>query len=116
MNEPIKTPIPTNCTECHAHRVIHDPDPNDWLCDDDVAVVCTLTEGNPNCDPESHYLSEKQNSHRCITVSCRPYNTAKECSRPDWCPKLPHYDNPMHQIEENIRQTLEEIKGYTSHV
>ena len=113
MNEIIETPVPTNCTECQAHRVISDPDPHDSFCKDDVAVVCTMTDGNPSHDPESHYRSERQNSHRCITVSCRPTNTVKECVRPDWCPKLPHYKNPLHQIEETIRQTLQEIKGYT---
>src|SRR4051812_3276113 len=30
------------CIGCKHHEVIADPDPHDWFCDDDVAVVCTL--------------------------------------------------------------------------
>ena len=58
-----------NCTNCSAHKVLPDPDPHDWFCDDDVKVVCT----------EANY---KQ-----ITCACRPYNIKKECETPDWCPK-----------------------------
>ena len=59
----------TNCTECKAHQVQPDPDPNDWFCADDVKVVCT----EKDCKP--------------ITVACRPYRIKAECDIPDWCPK-----------------------------
>jgi len=58
-----------NCIDCSEHRVLRDPDPNDWFCDDDVKVICQVN-----------------NKH--ITFSCRPYNIRKECSIPEWCPKL----------------------------
>lgn len=57
-----------NCTKCKEHKVLMDPDPNDWFCDDDVKVVCSILNEN-------------------ITVACRPYNIKKECEVPDWCPK-----------------------------
>jgi hypothetical protein len=60
----------TNCIDCSSHEVIRDPDPDDWFCDDDVAVVCNLSD------------------RRRITCACRPYNIKKESETPDWCPKL----------------------------
>lgn len=58
----------TNCTECRDHKVVPDPDMDDWFCDDDVAVVCSK---------EGKY----------ITRACRPYDISKECAIPDWCPR-----------------------------
>lgn len=57
----------TNCTRCPNHRVLPDPDPNDWFCDDDVKVVCTVADRN-------------------ITSACRPYRIEHESTVPDWCP------------------------------
>jgi len=59
----------TNCTQCPHHKVLPDPDPLDWFCDDDVKVVCLL------------FPEERQ-----ITCACRPYQVEKECSVPKWCP------------------------------
>jgi len=56
-----------NCMDCQYHKVLSDPDPHDWFCDDDEKVVC-----------------EKSNKN--ITVACRPYNKRKECVTPTWCP------------------------------
>jgi len=56
-----------NCIDCPNHRVLPDPDPNDWFCDDDKKVICNLNEKE-------------------ITVACRPYNLRKECETPEWCP------------------------------
>jgi hypothetical protein len=58
-----------NCMDCLSHQVFLDPDPNDWFCDDDVKVICSV-------------------NNRQITGACRPYNTRKECDIPTWCPKL----------------------------
>lgn len=58
----------TNCMDCPHHSVRHDPDPDDWFCDDDEKVLCALA------------------SHKAITVGCRPYNKRKECTIPSWCP------------------------------
>ena len=59
----------SNCIDCTHHKVMRDPDPSDWFCDDDVKVVCSKANRN-------------------ITVSCRPYNTQKESAIPDWCPLI----------------------------
>jgi hypothetical protein len=60
----------TNCIDCPFHKVLADPDPNDWFCDDDVKVVCTKTKRKDNA----------------ITVACRPYRTRAESDVPEWCP------------------------------
>ena len=77
------TEIPYNCADCQHHRVIQDPDPDDWFNDDDVAVVCTLEE--KNTVKHSRRASERQD-RRLVTAACRPYNVKKESTRPDWCP------------------------------
>jgi len=74
-----------NCTKCEHHEIIPDPDPNDWFCDDDVAVICKKAPGNPRFDSKSKYYSERQD-FKCITVACRPYHIEKECQTPGWCP------------------------------
>jgi len=56
-----------NCIDCLAHRVLPDPDPHDWFCDDDMKVVCNI-------------------NNKIITCACRPYNIRKECNVPEWCP------------------------------
>ena len=61
--------IPPNCIQCVHHRVLPDPDPTDWFCDDDVKVECVAAKD------------------KLITSACRPYNTERECAPPpDWCP------------------------------
>ena len=57
-----------NCTKCPEHSILPDPDPDDWFCDNDIKVLCTVTK-------------------RFVTVACRPYNIKKECDVPKWCPK-----------------------------
>jgi hypothetical protein len=80
--------ISDSCITCGAHQVIPDPDPHDWFCDDDLAVVCTNVL-NPKRDMTSDYMADTS-EHRTITVSCRPYNIEKETKIPSWCPgKIP---------------------------
>lgn len=55
------------CMDCPFSKVLPDPDPNDWFCDDDIKIVCLKANKN-------------------ITVACRPYNDRKETSIPSWCP------------------------------
>lgn len=57
----------TNCIDCPFHKVLSDPDPDDWFCDDDVKVVCTKASKN-------------------ITVACRPHHIRRESAVPIWCP------------------------------
>ena len=59
----------TNCIDCPFHKVLMDPDPDDWFCYDDVKVVCTKAEPRKE-----------------ITVACKPYNIRKESAVPKWCP------------------------------
>lgn len=71
-----------SCIQCPAHRVVADPDPFDWFCDDDCAVLCTKSEKKPE--------QLGSGAYRCVepmvTVGCRPYNLEKETPPPDWCP------------------------------
>jgi hypothetical protein len=60
--------------DCAFHVVARDPDPNDWFCDDDEAVLC------------SKMPASKELPHKAVTVACRPYNKRKECETPKWCP------------------------------
>ena len=80
----MKTKEKTCCIDCPHHKVIPDPDPYDWFCDDDCAVVCTLTK-NKSKETQSSYLAD-MSEYRRITVSCRPYNIRKESETPSWCP------------------------------
>lgn len=76
--------VPQNCMECPHHETIADPDPLDWFCDDDKAVVCRKTP-NPSRDLASQYLSDRH-VYRASARSCRPYNVGKEAVTPEWCP------------------------------
>lgn len=73
-----------SCMGCEHHKVINDPDPTDWFCDDDKAVVCTL-ERNPKQDVKSRYLAERS-IFRAVQVGIRPYRLEKETPIPEWCP------------------------------
>ena len=72
-----------NCIDCPNHEVINDPDPYDWFCDDDQAVLCKISPNTPVRG--SKWISERA-EFRTITAACRPYNIRKECNIPDWCP------------------------------
>jgi len=74
----------SNCIDCQNHDIINDGDPDDWFCDDDVAVVCTKAK-NQNRNPASRYISD-HSPHRTITTSCRPHHIRQESNIPDWCP------------------------------
>lgn len=73
------------CLSCEYHRIINDRDPDDCFCDDDVAVVCTLTRNNEQ-NKNSKYYSD-QSKYRSIAISCRPYKVKSEAGIPKWCPK-----------------------------
>jgi hypothetical protein len=30
----------SNCMDCPYHQIVPDPDPTDWFCDDDIAILC----------------------------------------------------------------------------
>lgn len=74
-----------SCLDCIHHRIINDPDPNDWFCHDDVAIICSLTK-NPNQDLKSRYVADRQ-EFRPVSVSIRPHKVQKESEVPSWCPK-----------------------------
>lgn len=73
-----------NCLDCPFHEVIPDPDPDDWFCDDDRAVVCKKSE-NPERDQSSRHASD-HSPHRVILCAERPYNVRKYSGAPSWCP------------------------------
>ena len=73
-----------NCIDCPFHEVQSDPDPDDWFCDDDVAVLCTLTGPDPKQGPWAR--PSQRWLHFAITQSCRPDNVKQEAAVPDWCP------------------------------
>ena len=73
-----------NCIDCKNHEIIKDPDPHDWFCDDDVAVVCRLIPNDKDAE-DSPYLAD-HSPFKLITSSCRPYNIRKESGTPKWCP------------------------------
>lgn len=69
------------CTQCANHKIVPDPDPHDWFCDDDCAVMCKLSEKKPVMVGSNYQCSEPM-----VTVACRPYNVDKETAIPSWCP------------------------------
>jgi hypothetical protein len=73
-----------NCLDCPYHRVINDPDPDDWFCDDDQAIVCIKMQ-NPKQKPSSRHASDRS-VHRVVMCAIRPYNLRKEGDAPSWCP------------------------------
>ena len=73
-----------NCLDCDNHKIIADPDPDDWFCDDDKAVVCKIST-NPKQDLSSKWKSD-HHANRSVTRSCRPYNLREESTVPEWCP------------------------------
>jgi len=72
-----------NCTECPHHEVVPDPDPHDWFCSDDMAVLCKLKKAGVK-DTGSH--AGQPWKFKAVSVSCRPYNIEKESAVPKWCP------------------------------
>lgn len=73
----------TNCMNCPQHKVECDPDPTDWFCDDDQAVLCTLAK---NIHNQHRWCDNHVWAHRPITWSCRPHNKRADCDTPEWCP------------------------------
>lgn len=74
----------TTCMDCPNHKVIADPDPDDWFCDDDKAVVCSISI-HENRDPKSRHLADRS-EFRPIQVGIRPHHLRKETEPPVWCP------------------------------
>ena len=72
-----------NCTMCAMHKVLPDPDPDDWFCDDDVKVKCTAAKDQT---PKYTALGHLKSGEPYVTVACRPYMVKKECDIPEWCP------------------------------
>jgi hypothetical protein len=73
-----------NCMDCKNHVVVADPDPTDWFCDDDQAVLCGVT---PRGETDNNrWRDNKPFPFRVITTSCRPHQKRKECEAPKWCP------------------------------
>jgi hypothetical protein len=87
----------SNCIDCEHHKVIDDRDPDDWFCDDDKAVICTLSPAEP--EPDSRYISHRS-AFRRITEACRPYNIRKESNTPAWCPLKDTVNKSINDLHE----------------
>lgn len=75
----------SSCLECPFHRVIGDPDPDDWFNDDDKAIVCTK-KSNQKLNINSRYASDRQ-MYAVVESSMRPTELKKEnVEIPKWCP------------------------------
>lgn len=77
-----------NCLECPHSRIIPDPDLNDELKHDNVALICkNFGVNNPHFDLHSSQVANRQ-PFRCVAQSCRPDNVYNEARLPAWCPLL----------------------------
>lgn len=75
-----------NCIDCKNHKIISDPDPYDYFCTDDVAVICTATL-NENIKRDTLYMADRS-ENKPVAVSCRPHHTRQESITPKWCPLI----------------------------
>lgn len=73
-----------NCLDCPHHIRCPDPDPHDWFCMDDEAVLCGRTPWRAG-DLRS-YRGNQPFQHKPVTTSCRPHHLRQECAIPEWCP------------------------------
>lgn len=61
-----------DCHKCKHCKIIEDPDPTDWFCDDDESIVCTAKSSNIKWD--SHFYNEGDKiPFTYISASNRPY-------------------------------------------
>lgn len=72
------------CMKCPNHLVVCDPDPTDWFCNDDKAVLCKLMKNDKNV--QYYTASLGYFKYKPITTSCRPHHLIQETSIPKWCP------------------------------
>ena len=59
-----------SCEGCPDCELRITPDPDDWICDDDVTVLCKAVAGG-----------------RVMAEHIRPYLVQERCPVPRWCPK-----------------------------
>lgn len=69
------------CIQCQYHKIVPDPDPDDWFNDDDEAILCTVIKSGIN---DKSY-SGIPYPFKMISGSNRPYET-KKVEKPEWCP------------------------------
>ena len=83
-----------DCHKCKHCKIMEDPDPTDWFCDDDESIVCTAKPSEINWD--SHFYNKGDKiPFTYISASNRPYQIRNEfkimakiwkARRPKWCP------------------------------
>ena len=78
--------VPKFCVKCPHHLDIADPDPHDWFCDDDRAIVCTLVKNRRRNKEKSKYQADRS-EFKTVSGSCRPYEVSK-VTPASWCPLL----------------------------
>lgn len=79
------------CYQCPFCKILPDPDPDDWFCDDDVKMICTHKDrGEHKKEEVNQYFFKvaEENKHlgRYICGGLRPYEV-KGNYVPDWCPE-----------------------------
>jgi len=74
-----------SCLECPYHRVIPDPDYDDWFNDDDEAIVCTKLR-NDQKGKYSNSCAYNQ-EYKVVASMLRPHETRKFEYIPDFCPE-----------------------------
>jgi hypothetical protein len=81
---------PDNCHDCAFHKVVRDPEPDDWFNTDDEATLCTKTGPSGSKSQYGHEFP-----HRAITSADRPYQSRKYSTRPGWCPLMQDDASPL---------------------
>jgi hypothetical protein len=97
-----------NCLDCEFHKILPDPDPDDWFRDDDICVVC-MKVSNDKKDLNSKWKSDRY-EHKSVTFSCRPYKLRRETETPDWCP-LKGKEMSNDDITERATKALDDYKA-----
>ena len=81
--------MPNKCKDCEEMIVISDPDPYDWFCDDDCAMVCKLVKADSTTLENARHNKSRHAAdysvHKVISCALRPYELHR-VKKPDWCP------------------------------
>jgi hypothetical protein len=65
-----------SCTKCNYHKIVPDPDPDDWFYHDDKAIICTKVASE---------------SKKVVSSSTSPTEIKDFEYIPDWCPLIQEF-------------------------
>jgi len=76
-----------SCINCPFHKVINDPDPDDWFCDDDMAIVCTKLPNDEigKFDSPAYFSRQK---FKVVSSGIRPHHVSSFNYIPEFCPEI----------------------------